>query len=133
MEEKVLLDAMGNPITKKRLEEVFSEIFKTDMKPLLELCEWEEDGEHYHCWKINAGKGEDGRQITGYTNDAGAKQIHEAMKAIIDKISKPYLEERKQLDWEKQVRKRIEDEENTYEKESGNNEKRNSEKEADNS
>lgn len=79
-DKKQLLDAKGNPITKERIEEVMREVFKEPMKPLLELCEWEEDGQIYHIWKINAGKGESGRQVTGYTNDAGVAQIQKAME-----------------------------------------------------
>lgn len=82
MEEKKLLDKDGKEITKERIEEVMKEVYK-DTPPLLEKCEWEEDGQVYHTWKINAGKHESGRQVTGYTNDAGAAQIQKALEEWI--------------------------------------------------
>ncbi len=83
MEQKQLLDKDGNPLTPERIAEVMKEAFKP-MKPLLERCEWEEDEHLYHCWKINAGKHESGREVTGYTNDAGAAQINEAVRKMVE-------------------------------------------------
>jgi hypothetical protein len=81
MEKKQLLDSQGNPITPERMKEMLQEIYdKQSMKPLLERCEWEEDGKLYHCWKINTPAGEGKKAVTGYTNDAGAEQIQNAMK-----------------------------------------------------
>lgn len=77
-----LLDKDGNPITKEIIESKLKEIF-IDSEPLLKKCEWEEDGKIYHTWKINAGKHESGRIVTGYTNDAGAEMMQKAMEEWI--------------------------------------------------
>lgn len=84
-DRKPILDTQGNPLTRERIEEVYKELFSEGMKPLLEKCEWEEGGQIYHTWKINAGKHESGRQVTGYTNDAGAAQINQALKDWVNK------------------------------------------------
>ena len=79
---KQLLDKDGNPLTKKRIEEVMREVFKPT-KPLLERIEWEEDGQMCHTWKINSPAGESRRATVGYTNDAGAAQINEAIRKMV--------------------------------------------------
>jgi hypothetical protein len=84
-DKKQLLDKDGNAITKEIVEEKLCEIYGEEpMKPLLEKCEWEEDGEIYHTWKINSPAG------SGYTNDAGAAQVN---KAIEDWVKKEYGKE----------------------------------------
>jgi len=71
--------------SKEKMEKVFQEIYK-DAPSLLERQEWIEDGQICHTWKINTGTHSSGRQVVGYTNDAGAAQIHEAMKREVQKL-----------------------------------------------
>lgn len=84
MEKKQLLDKDGNPNTKEYIEKVLKETMG-EMKPLLEKCEWEEDGHLYHTWKINSPAGPGRRAVSGYTNDAGARQIQKAMEEWVKK------------------------------------------------
>lgn len=85
-ENKQLLDKDGNPITKERMKEMLGEIFGKAIAPLLEKCEWEQDGHVYHTWKINGGR--------GYTNDAGAEQINEAIKKMCTHVEENTNEEK---------------------------------------
>ena len=74
-----LLDKDGNPITKEIIESKLREIYDK-AEPLLQRCEWKENGKVYHTWKISAPGGPGRRAISGYTNDAGAKMIQKAME-----------------------------------------------------
>lgn len=78
MEQKPILDKDGNPITQESVEKVMRELF-IDEKALIEKCEWVEDGQLCHTWKIN---GFDGR-VT-YTNDAGVQQLNDAIKRDLE-------------------------------------------------
>lgn len=71
---------MERKITKEELESKLKEIYKEgiDNEPLVQKCEWEEDGVLYHTWKINSGNGR-----IAYTNDAGIEQLNEAIKKDI--------------------------------------------------
>lgn len=85
-DKKVLLDSQGNPITKEMIEEQLKKLYEDiPYKPLLEECVWEEDGEMYHCWKINSPAGPGKRATVGYTNDAGAAQIQKALENWVKK------------------------------------------------
>ena len=83
-QSKQLLDKDGNILTKERIEEVMKEIFNKPFKPLLERCEWEEDGKLYHCWKTNSSASKGKRAVSGYTNDAGAAQINDAIRKMCE-------------------------------------------------
>ena len=76
------MEQENSKFSKEEMEKVFQEIYK-DTPPLLEKCEWEEDGQLYHCWKINMGeRTENNRGGFGYTNDAGAAQMNEAIRKM---------------------------------------------------
>ena len=61
--------------SKEKMEEVFREIYKDGLG--IEKCEWIEDGQLCHTWKVTTGRG------TMYTTDAGIEQMNKAMKEEI--------------------------------------------------
>lgn len=63
-------------LTKEKIEQTLQEIYGKE--EWIQRCEWEEDGERYSAWKVTAGN------RTMYTNDAGIKQIYQAMRKELE-------------------------------------------------